>query len=210
VEASCEPVGLGSRAWGVAGVRTARRKIFAGSFAVGSTRYGQVVRGACEQVGRFSAIQFCRRGSWAQVAEWLMAADCKSAAPWSYGGSNPPLCTKQQGSGNSGQGSEMNLGVCEWLAMREDRPRSESADGMCRMEGQHSTGSELERKYWIALLLYAVLAVLVWFTMDASKVLVHGKPVDLRLVPLIILGGLAVRTVLALQADKIRRSGEKD
>ena len=29
----------------------------------------------------------------AQVAERLMAADCKSAAPWSYGGSNPPLCT---------------------------------------------------------------------------------------------------------------------
>ena len=29
----------------------------------------------------------------AQVAEWLMAADCKSAALWSYGGSNPPLCT---------------------------------------------------------------------------------------------------------------------
>ena len=30
---------------------------------------------------------------WAQVAERLMAADCKSAALWSYGGSNPPLCT---------------------------------------------------------------------------------------------------------------------
>ena len=30
----------------------------------------------------------------AQVAEWLMAADCKSAAPRSYGGSNPPLCTR--------------------------------------------------------------------------------------------------------------------
>jgi hypothetical protein len=29
----------------------------------------------------------------AQVAEWLMAADCKSAALRSYGGSNPPLCT---------------------------------------------------------------------------------------------------------------------
>src|SRR5947209_20523786 len=29
-----------------------------------------------------------------QVAEWLMAADCKSAAPWSYGGSNPPPCTR--------------------------------------------------------------------------------------------------------------------
>ena len=34
------------------------------------------------------------QGSFAQVAEWLMAADCKSAAPWSYGGSNPPLCTR--------------------------------------------------------------------------------------------------------------------
>ena len=33
-------------------------------------------------------------GVFAQVAEWLMAADCKSAAPWSYGGSNPPLCTR--------------------------------------------------------------------------------------------------------------------
>jgi copper oxidase (laccase) domain-containing protein len=30
---------------------------------------------------------------YAQVAEWLMAADCKSAALMSYGGSNPPLCT---------------------------------------------------------------------------------------------------------------------
>ncbi len=26
-----------------------------------------------------------------------MAADCKSAAPWSYGGSNPPLCTMNWG-----------------------------------------------------------------------------------------------------------------
>ena len=30
----------------------------------------------------------------AQVAEWLMAADCKSAGPRIYGGSNPPLCTR--------------------------------------------------------------------------------------------------------------------
>ena len=32
-------------------------------------------------------------GDWAQVAERLMAADCKSATHSSYGGSNPPLCT---------------------------------------------------------------------------------------------------------------------
>ena len=36
--------------------------------------------------------RFARRMN-AQVAEWLMAADCKSAALRSYGGSNPPLCT---------------------------------------------------------------------------------------------------------------------
>ncbi len=70
-------------------------------------------------------------------------------------------------------------------------------------------GSDLEKRYPLALALYAVLAVLVWFTMDAGKIAVFGKPVDLRLLPLIILGGLALRTVLALQADRIRRSGEK-
>ena len=71
------------------------------------------------------------------------------------------------------------------------------------------TGSDLQKRYPIALALYAVLAVLVWFTMDAGKVLVMGKPVELRLVPLVIIGGLALRTVLAVQADRIRHSGEK-
>jgi hypothetical protein len=52
--------------------------------------------------------------------------------------------------------------------------------------------------------------LLVWFTMDPGTVLVHGKPVELRLLPLIILGGLALRTVLALHADRIRRGGDGD
>jgi hypothetical protein len=73
-----------------------------------------------------------------------------------------------------------------------------------------NSGSELQRKYPIALVLYAALAALVWFTMDAGKVPVWGKPVDLRLVPLLIIGGMALRTVLALQADKIRHGREKD
>jgi hypothetical protein len=53
--------------------------------------------------------------------------------------------------------------------------------------------------------LYAVLALLVWFTMGEGKVLVHGRPVELRLVPLIVIGGLALRTVVARQAERIRR-----
>ena len=70
------------------------------------------------------------------------------------------------------------------------------------------SGTDLERRYPWALAAFAVLAVIVWFTMDAGKVLVFGKPVDLRLVPLIVIGGLALRTVLAMHADRIRRRSE--
>ena len=81
--------------------------------------------------------------------------------------------------------------------MREERPGMRS-------------GSDLQRRYPFALALYGILAVLIWFTMDAVKVMVHGKPVDLRLVPLIVIGGLALRTVLTIQADRIRRQGSAD
>ena len=72
------------------------------------------------------------------------------------------------------------------------------------------TGDDLDKRFPVALAMYAVLAALVWFTMDAGKVLVMGRPVEIRLVPLIVIGGLALRTVLARQADRIRRGGEKD
>ena len=72
-----------------------------------------------------------------------------------------------------------------------------------------SAGADLDRKFWLALAMFAVLAALVWFTMGEGSVLVFGRPVELRLVPLIVIGGLALRTVLARQAEKIRR-GKKD
>ena len=77
--------------------------------------------------------------------------------------------------------------------------------GIARM--RERSGSELARRYPVALLLYGVLAVLVWFTLD-GKVPVMGRPVELRLIPLLIIGGLALRTVLAMQAEKIRREGD--
>jgi hypothetical protein len=77
------------------------------------------------------------------------------------------------------------------------------------VEGLHSTGSELDRKFWVALALYAVLAALVWFTVGEGKFLVHGRAVDIRLVPLLVIGLFALRTVLARQAEKIRRSGDR-
>jgi hypothetical protein len=70
------------------------------------------------------------------------------------------------------------------------------------------TGSDLQRRYPIALLLYGVLAVLAWFTLGEGKVIVFGKPVELRLIPMLILATFALRTVLVRQADKIRHGGE--
>jgi hypothetical protein len=86
---------------------------------------------------------------------------------------------------------------------------AESVAQKRRLEGVHSTGPELDRKYWIALVLYGILGLLVWFTMGEDKILVQGRPVELKLVPLVVLGGLALRTVLALQAEKIKRGGDK-
>ena len=70
------------------------------------------------------------------------------------------------------------------------------------------TGSELQRRYPIALLLYGVLGILAWFTLGEGKVVVFGKAVELRLIPILILATFALRTVLVHQADKIRHGGE--
>jgi hypothetical protein len=73
-----------------------------------------------------------------------------------------------------------------------------------------SSGPDLGGKFWMAMALYAILAALAWFTLGEGTVFVGGRPVELRLLPLVILGGLALRTVLARQADKIRRGGDGD
>jgi hypothetical protein len=76
-----------------------------------------------------------------------------------------------------------------------------------KAKGLHRTGSVLDRKYRVALGLYAVLAALSWFTLGEGVIFVEGRPVELRLLPLLVLGGLALRTVIARHADKIRRGG---
>ena len=75
-------------------------------------------------------------------------------------------------------------------------------------KGLMGASPDLERRYPMALALYGFLAVLVWFTMGEGKVLVLGRPVELRLVPLVILGGLALRTDLARHAERIRSGGD--
>jgi hypothetical protein len=72
-------------------------------------------------------------------------------------------------------------------------------------EEQEGARTELERKYGIALALYGVLAVLVWFTIGEGKISVFGRLIEIRWVPIFILATFAFRTVMAMQADRIRR-----
>jgi hypothetical protein len=74
----------------------------------------------------------------------------------------------------------------------------------------YNTGSDLDRKYWTALALYGILAALAWFTLGEGKILVGNRLVDVRLFPLVVLGGFALKTVLAHHAEKIRRDGNGD
>ena len=94
-------------------------------------------------------------------------------------------------------------------------------------KGLKSTGSDLDRKFWMALTLFAVLAALAWFSVGPEKVLIQGYSdeysffghsfalnipghwVEIRLLPVIVLGGFALRVVLARQAEKIRRGGDR-
>jgi hypothetical protein len=71
-------------------------------------------------------------------------------------------------------------------------------------EGLKRPGHEMDWKYTVAMVLYAVLAALSWFTLD-GKIQIEGRLVDLRLIPLIIIGGFALRTMVAMRAEKIRR-----
>jgi hypothetical protein len=75
-------------------------------------------------------------------------------------------------------------------------------------KGLHSTGSDLDRKFWVAMALYGILALLSWFTLGEGIILASGWRVELRLVPLFVIGGMVLKTVLAHHAEKIRRDGK--
>jgi len=96
-------------------------------------------------------------------------------------------------------------------------PENAESAASSKDEGSTSTSlglaaessAALERKARIAFGLYLVLAIVAWFTLDGT-VRVYGRPVELRLIPLVVLGGLAARTLLAVKAEKIRRASLQD
>jgi len=67
-----------------------------------------------------------------------------------------------------------------------------------------------ERKFWTALGLYGILAVVIWFTLGEGKVLAFGRSVEIRLIPLFVVGMFVLRTWVAREAEKVRRrSGDE-
>ena len=69
------------------------------------------------------------------------------------------------------------------------------------------TGRGLERKYRIAMALYGVLAVVAWFTIGEGSIPVFGRMVEIRWIPIFVLATFAFRTVMVMQAERIRRKG---
>jgi hypothetical protein len=73
-------------------------------------------------------------------------------------------------------------------------------------EKQGSTS--VDRKFWTAMGLFAVLAVVIWFTVGDGSTIVFGKQIEIRWIPLFVIGTFVFRAYIAREADKIRRNGE--
>jgi hypothetical protein len=79
---------------------------------------------------------------------------------------------------------------------------------MREAESGTRAGSDLERRYPVALAIYGILGVVAWFTIGEGHVMVYGRQVEFRWFPILILGLFAFRTVMAMQADRIRHGGK--
>jgi hypothetical protein len=66
-----------------------------------------------------------------------------------------------------------------------------------------------QKRFFVAMGAYAVLALLAWFVMDASTVPVGSGQIGLRGLTLILLGFFAARTILHWKADRIRARKER-
>ncbi len=63
----------------------------------------------------------------------------------------------------------------------------------------------MNKRFRVAMVLYAVLGVLAWYTLGDDAIIVLHRQVELRWIPLLLIASFALRTVLAMKAEKIRR-----
>jgi hypothetical protein len=64
------------------------------------------------------------------------------------------------------------------------------------------------KRFYVAMAVYAVLALLIWLTMDGSTVTVGSGHISVRGLTFAILAFFAVRTGLHWKADRIRAEKE--
>jgi hypothetical protein len=60
------------------------------------------------------------------------------------------------------------------------------------------------KRFYVALAIYAVLAVLIWVTMEDVPLPVGNGQLGIRSLTLIVLALFAVRTILHFRAEQIR------
>jgi hypothetical protein len=80
-------------------------------------------------------------------------------------------------------------------------------DGYLNQAGQEKQ-SRLDRKFWTAIGLFAVLAVVIWFTVGDESTIVFGRQVQIRWIPLFVVGTFVFRAYIAREADKIRSNSD--
>ena len=66
------------------------------------------------------------------------------------------------------------------------------------------------KRFYVALAIYAVLAVLIWVTMEDVPLPVGNGQIGVRSLTLIVLAVFAVRTVLHWRADQIRDEQDEE
>jgi hypothetical protein len=65
-----------------------------------------------------------------------------------------------------------------------------------------------QKRFLIAMTLYAVLALLVWLTMDDSSIPIGSSQISVRGLTFALLAFFAARTVLHWNAERIRAQKE--
>ena len=66
------------------------------------------------------------------------------------------------------------------------------------------------KRFYVALAIYAVLAMLIWVTMEDVPLPVGNGQVGVRSLTLIVLALFAVRTVLHFRAEQIRDDQDEE
>jgi len=66
------------------------------------------------------------------------------------------------------------------------------------------------KRFYVALAIYAVLAVLIWVTMEDVPLPVGNGQIGIRSLTLIVLALFAVRTVLHFRAEQIREQRDEE